>query len=509
MSRRFEAQLRTDPEALQRALVDGLSQYDRKKVGIVTAAVFSRVLESLGLRYGSREVDDIMQYCRVTEDAFVNFKPLSDRVYNVISQRSGERSRADTSLSATSDAQPQGNVKIRDILRERSKEIHDAFVRYDTGRITLNEFRRTLREDIGVPETEEFLRFISTNAASGTMSFSKMIQAIAVSEPAARKQPIPIRPATAAAGARDYTGRSGRDTSGSVTPQSESELRTVLSDIVRSYVQGLMSSPDFREALQTYHVTVTPPLDLLIRNHDAHGGARYQDLIRFVLRDVQEKAYSNASSTHNYPSESMDYATDESRSPHRASRTYGDIITWHEPPSELETEDDVRRARQTGGTSGAPQITPADYAPFSKTVVVNHPANIAHGDIIGWSKGDALPPRALRESSPPKRPSTARAARVYGDIINWQNVDLPAEDVRAERITKKGLGLRNQSTLKIADDEDEALPDSKFSKAQFQRPQTALWYEENGSTRGPSRTRTVIPPFGVDHVPTDHFGRLK
>eukprot|EP00746_Dinoflagellata_sp_MGD_P166145 gnl/MRDRNA2_/MRDRNA2_95853_c0_seq1.p1 gnl/MRDRNA2_/MRDRNA2_95853_c0~~gnl/MRDRNA2_/MRDRNA2_95853_c0_seq1.p1 ORF type:complete len:645 (+),score=98.16 gnl/MRDRNA2_/MRDRNA2_95853_c0_seq1:77-2011(+) len=52
-------------------------RYDQYREGMVTAEQFSKALNDLGLRYGQKEVDYVMQYCNVNDNGYVNYKKLA------------------------------------------------------------------------------------------------------------------------------------------------------------------------------------------------------------------------------------------------------------------------------------------------------------------------------------------------------------------------------------------------------------------------------------------------
>merc|ERR1740138_2046656 len=71
-----QARLRTDPEYLAAKACEKFKENDRYHNGLLTAKAFSQALDDLGLRYGQKEVEEIMQYCVVTDDGYVHYKDL-------------------------------------------------------------------------------------------------------------------------------------------------------------------------------------------------------------------------------------------------------------------------------------------------------------------------------------------------------------------------------------------------------------------------------------------------
>ena len=69
------------------AWTEEFKKYDTYNRGLITAAAFSRVLEDLGLKYGQKEVEEIMHYCIITEDGYVHYKELLELVAPATPQR--------------------------------------------------------------------------------------------------------------------------------------------------------------------------------------------------------------------------------------------------------------------------------------------------------------------------------------------------------------------------------------------------------------------------------------
>eukprot|EP00744_Colponema_vietnamica_P013351 GILI01018708.1.p1 GENE.GILI01018708.1~~GILI01018708.1.p1 ORF type:complete len:469 (-),score=67.76 GILI01018708.1:205-1557(-) len=431
---------------------------------------------------------------------------------------------------------------IRDLIREKNDMIYDAFMRFDRGMLSLNDFRRVVRDEIGVPENHEYVRYLQQNGPGGTLSFAKIIQTLCLADADDRKVVSAVaaqnpsqRPVSASTRIPEPTedDRSTRKAMGAFyrgptesnifgaegAPRPDTtDSRAELSLMIKDYIQGLLPSTEFRRALYMRQIPITQHLDGLIRNHDAHNSGRFQDFAKLIIRELPDPKLFVGDEDRNRP---------RAMSPHRAANTYGDIIGWNEYPDETAVMDDMRRARVPGiyDRNSKANMSPLDYAPFSKGLIYDHPAAITHGDIISWQGGSPAVVSAPQHQPndevvrPGKRipQQASRAQKTHGDIITWSSTAgeaLPADDV-ASRPLRRSASARIDSTASLTQQSSTSTTPRQYPQEQTFRPSrgsirpqsSGEWFKEP-STQTISSPVKIVPPFGVDHVRADHYGRL-
>lgn len=232
-----KAKLRTDATYLANRVCTEFKKYDTYNRGLITAAGFSRVLEDLGLKYGQREVDEIMRYCVITNDGYVHYKdliklvsPATPRAQQCTAKHAifpnagadaadarrfaehqeegsdgagGGRTPTNAPLGpATNARDPCG---LREYITDRVEDVRRAYARWDRGVATDAEFKEILQTQLGIPLTDAFERMLSVHGPSRNLSFSKLMHSLQIEDFVQRKARDPTMAAHHAAA---FTGGS-------------------------------------------------------------------------------------------------------------------------------------------------------------------------------------------------------------------------------------------------------------------------------------------------------------
>jgi len=327
-SRIDHSRLLRDPEYLLQAVAAQFQKVDTYHRGLITSSNFSKALESLGLRYGQPEVEDVLRYCTVTDDGYVHYKELL-HIVAPGTPRAKQSTMKGTIYPPTNDLSPSepsaseaGPARERDgFFASRTEDIRKVFSKWERGYISDHQFKEVLR-NLGIPLTEELDRLFVTYGPARTMPFSKLMYALQIESNDGRRARnalgVPAAPSRLGAGAPTawgsrqhsemrYHGESG---SASVASQSEVSSHTVppsglddlstphsLRQAICDFVDGNIPAVTFRVHLQRFDVPLTPQLDKLIRTHESDNSVRFQDLARLMLRQESDRSSGGGAAT--------------------------------------------------------------------------------------------------------------------------------------------------------------------------------------------------------------------
>ena len=212
---------------------------------------------------------------------------------------------------------------------------------------------------------------------------------------------------------------------------------------VADFVDGVISAIVFRTELQRLGVTVTPPLEQLIRQHDLHQSVPFRDFMRVLTKPGATEIEGGESAAGLEPGEgagpggaklmpaSGPTKIDPSqmpacggKTPKNAFDSTENILSWGVRGEGEEVGDTAPRTTKGEGyrpppfaIEGQQQVgEEGGCATTGRRHALQHYQN---KDIISW-KGDGL---LQAPSSPPPGSAgkewTSRAMKNYGDIIGW------------------------------------------------------------------------------------------
>lgn len=146
--------------------------------GLITSANFAKALGTLGLKYGQPEVDEILQYCTVTDDGYVHYKEL----HNVLSpdQPRAKQSSMKTTIYPSEASEMMASSGERNgFYVAKTEDIRKVFALWERGRISSEQFKEALQR-CGAPMTAELDRLLLMYGPARSMPFSKLMYALQI-----------------------------------------------------------------------------------------------------------------------------------------------------------------------------------------------------------------------------------------------------------------------------------------------------------------------------------------
>ncbi|CAE8677651.1 unnamed protein product, partial [Polarella glacialis] len=169
-----------DPEYLLGAVCYEFDKVDTYHRGLLTSQAFSKALDALGLRYGQPEVEEILQYCTITDDGYVHYKELLHLVNPGTPRAKQSTMKGTLYPSHDEETTPSEMERYSDcgvsargdgFFAGKTEDIRKVFARWERGSISNQQFKSGL-EGIGVPVTEELERQLTTYGPARSMPFS-------------------------------------------------------------------------------------------------------------------------------------------------------------------------------------------------------------------------------------------------------------------------------------------------------------------------------------------------
>lgn len=384
---------RTDNRFLLNTVAQELRKHDALKSGLIPAAKFNDVLEDLGLRYGSPEIDLILRFCTVTEDGYVHYKHLlldTSPYKDTHSADSVEESLRPPNVvkqdvyTAPSQQVPPRNPQNHVLTPNKSDQIRRLYCMWDKNAVRDAELLTQLRA-LGVPVTPEFERLMITYGPSRTLSFSQFMRALHINEYAWRKSRTPVPDPETIPGLRCSGAQALGDRKRNPITWSEAPIRlsdapcppssmimsdevfneealkgdvySLLQKLASNFLDGNQPSSHFRNRLQRLGLRITPELDALIRSHDSDNSGQFKDLMRLLLksafqRDAQESGGAESEAVHDC--RNLDMV--RYRIPPARHLGHGDIIAWRQN-DELEGMGEAQQRISRRALLGQPKTS--------------------------------------------------------------------------------------------------------------------------------------------------------
>jgi len=457
---------------------------------MITAAAFSRALDDLGLRYGQQEVDNIMQYCTITDDGYVHYKELrrklapdtprakqvqaGDAIFPPDDGRDGGSSVASSLRHQGSEQYRQQGMRTEFSPPEIDTEkVRQIYARWDRGLLTDGQFKQELYSLLGIQSNDEVERLLAVYGPSRNLSFGKLMHALQIDDFTNRKCRNPTafamtqgdygsRPNSRAASDGKPPPRNPVNWDDGQGPQSPPvETRAeYIHRVLCAFVDGVTPSVVFRAQLQQCQVPITEEIDRLIRKHESGNSTQYRDYARVIFRNdpnVQRDtaAYSpmgNANIDTPYAMHDtravQDRRSEDGSSHHPDSDVRAPYATEPAMMPPMPNEDFLRGPRPKD-----PAVDP--HHKHLKVFGAGVRKDQDNGDIIAWrDEGSEFEYRAeeseanfmpVRQEDPSKITGMAPGWRTNGDIISWTTKDVTPSEKRP-RFGKRYFGGQHYTT---------------------------------------------------------------
>lgn len=201
-SRIDRGRLLRDREYLLHAVCAEFQKVDTYHRGLITSANFAKALASLDLQYGQPEVEELLEYCQVTDDGYVHYKELS-AFLSPQQPRAKQSSLKQTLYPAEVDA-PLPQDQHHGFFVARTEDIRKVYSLWERGRISNEQFKDGL-QSAGAPSPlpEELDRLLVTYGPARSLPFSKLMYALQIDANDGRRAGMcwgcPLRPSRRAA----------------------------------------------------------------------------------------------------------------------------------------------------------------------------------------------------------------------------------------------------------------------------------------------------------------------
>eukprot|EP00747_Dinoflagellata_sp_TGD_P166649 gnl/TRDRNA2_/TRDRNA2_189770_c0_seq1.p1 gnl/TRDRNA2_/TRDRNA2_189770_c0~~gnl/TRDRNA2_/TRDRNA2_189770_c0_seq1.p1 ORF type:complete len:576 (-),score=83.97 gnl/TRDRNA2_/TRDRNA2_189770_c0_seq1:314-1981(-) len=510
--------LRVDPEYLANVFCEKFRKVDTYHRGLITAKAFSATLHELGLKYGQPEVEEILQYCTVTDDGYVHYKDLLRSVQpgtprakqstagaaifpsdkDMWPKQSQSQRSPDSPGTMTSD-DLDNPLARRDLLAEKTDEIRQVYARWDRGLSTNNQFKEDLKA-MGIPLTTELDRLLGVYGPSRNLPFGKLMYALQSDENDGRRSrvemvhvPGDVTPiSTCGSGYQESRGNPVTWNDGASSAKSLGVGMGVGSvhKVVCDFLDGRIPAITVRHQLRRHGVVVNAELDRLIRRHESDNSVKFQEFARAMLRQQEARAEEMAAQNRNITpvSPSGMWGGNESRSINDAAseissttgrETLANDENGRSMPSRAAmktpyatSEDSYkefgeecsssRRALQS--KNRAPwATTQEDHASLSKRNGDPYQRGGNNGDIIGWHSNDER-----------QQPGRRQRAGGYADPevsehLIWHSASEQGSHTPV-RVGGKRRPLQSQSQVPFGTSADVGLRCDEGPPATFSKP---------------------------------------
>jgi len=540
-----------DPHYLLQAVSYEFQKVDTYHRGLITSSNFSQALSSLGLRYGQPEVEDILQYCTITDDGYVHYKELL-RVVGPEAPRAKQSSLKGTiyptqeamMYEPSASASEAGESVRNGFFAGKSDDIRKVFSRWEQGYLSNEDFKETLR-GLGFQVTRELESLLVTYGPARSMPFSKLMYALQVDANDGRRARN-AHGQHATAGEQANRGAGQGSHWGNLAPearyhgqsqasQSESASYDITSaedlsnpqslrQTICDFVDGHIPAVAFRMQLERFAVPMTSELDKLIRMHECDNSVRFQDLARLMLRkdkiDAERGPISGSATPRSYvgsaaPSvgESHGYA---------GSHVAGGYAGSHMTGSHLGERSQggyARNGRSDAGRFAAPRDSAA--ASVRSNMIPYANGGRWSDDARSAASQSSYTPRAAPKVNapwavdegqrqplepPPSRSSSSSLAGHHGDIIGWNG--RPHEQERSVQGSRKEMahiappgGSGPNNFLHWEDKTSSRSGDDRAGKRLYGRQAPASMQAPFGRSSDVSQPGTAAPhlfhPFGT------------
>ncbi|CAE7243622.1 unnamed protein product [Symbiodinium pilosum] len=177
-SRIDRGRLLRDREYLLQAVCAEFQKVDTYHRGLITSANFSKALAGLGLRYGQPEVDDLLQYCQVTDDGYVHYKDLSS--FLAPQPPRAKQSSLKQTLYPAEVVPPAPTEERNGFFAARTEDIRKVFSLWERGRISNDQFKEGLQSAGVLHLPEELDRLLVMYGPARSLPFSKLMYALQI-----------------------------------------------------------------------------------------------------------------------------------------------------------------------------------------------------------------------------------------------------------------------------------------------------------------------------------------
>lgn len=469
----------TSDRNLLQAACHEFQKVDTYHRGLITSANFAKALGTLGLKYGQPEVDEILEYCTVTDDGYVHYKEL----HNSLSpdQPRAKQSSMKTTIYPSEASEMMASSGERNgFYVAKTEDIRKVFALWERGRISSEQFKEALQR-CGAPMTAELDRLLLMYGPARSMPFSKLMYALQIDANDGRRArnahgvaatPFDQAPMPGAGAATvQLQSEQQRFHQSTSSRQEKMEKRSDLANpsslrqVICDFVDGHIPAVTFRMQLQRFGVALTQDLDKMIRTHEGDSSVRFQDFARVLLRQDKTSAPSGSVTPSGYRSVTP-------RSDAMFARSGGSSVRSSLPFASGGQWDDQLPEPQP---SQRPSVVPV--VPVA-------------------------PPYATQEdASELRRPpaaSTSRAQGHHGDILGWNQAPL-REEQKGPTGRRHVTASSGQSFLQWAESQDEEQrPGRRLYGQAASASESAPYGRSSDVSQHVCDPRMPAAPFGTD-----------
>lgn len=315
----LKAQLRRDPRLLLKVVCDEFRVHDKYQRGIISSSAFARVFSDLELDYGSTEADRVMQFCTITTDGFVHYKPLmqfvaprhaaaQSTIQSAIHPEQEEQADLEVFRADKDDHDYMNPTQRREFLAQRTDAIRRIYSEWDRGSITNDGFKARLSE-IGISIPEELHRVIDLHHSSRALSFGKVMQALQIGDFMQHKARDPDALASFTHPPEMYTSAPNRrnpvnwqesdrmgqrgdlPASNYDQPWHSDDVYAPVKSLICDYLSGTLPTGQFVHELQQFGVPMTQDLNRLLRQQQCDNRTTFRDYVKAIFphrKDTEE-----------------------------------------------------------------------------------------------------------------------------------------------------------------------------------------------------------------------------
>eukprot|EP01066_Platyproteum_vivax_P001646 Platyproteum_vivax@DN12096_c0_g1_i2.p1 len=297
----LESHQENDRAFLLTKVANALSEHDSKNNGLVSANALSSVFDNLGLKIGSGDVEFLMDFIHVIDNAHVSVKDLyvAAKSGGKVSQKEKDNTpqiQTKEFGSGLGNSQLGSSVfgsnptEFHEKLKQNLPELRRCFVGWDKGLLTTEGLKNCI-SSFGLEISPELERLLDSNNESRMLPFGKFLQAMAMNDVCSnRKARVPIENQSQYDSYVSVDGNTSQRSS-IVAPRTEDypdKLRNTICD----YLEGKSPKIVFHSELAKLNVPFTPELEALVRSHEADNGGHYKDFVRAATISFLKQATS-------------------------------------------------------------------------------------------------------------------------------------------------------------------------------------------------------------------------
>lgn len=317
----------------------------------------------------------------------------------------------------------------REFIVSRTQDIQKLYSRWDRGLIGTNGFVLGL-EDLHIPLSTEFKRLMEVNGSSRNLSFAQLMSSLQINDFVQRK--ARQRPLDTGAVYTEIEKKLVQNPVTWVQPgnspvaseKQDDEIQNRMRRVICDFCDDVTDSAVFVSQLEALGVSVTAPLQRLIRNQSGGNGANFREFAAEIMRQGDNNIFGGTNS---------------------ASRD-------QEEAEDLAPMTPVLPIAPNPDHPNLPHFFKAESAKSTGRQHVDHDhTSLGQVDIIGWTN-HPIEKRELVTTSP----------RHHGDILAWDRSEEKPGVMPAEKPTRRHFHISNRGDAPFGTDRDIGKPMNTF-----------------------------------------------